>query len=715
MSVSELVYAEDYLVSDQQAYIQTVQKLKPGDNLILADGVWNDFQIAFHANGTVENPITLRAENFGKVLISGQSNLKISGSHIVVKGLVFKNGYSPTRELVSFQGEEGVFASHVRFTENVIEDFNKPVRSDIDNWIALYGQYNQIDHNYIAGKTNKGPSLVVRLGAELSQKNYHKIEYNYFGHRPPLGGNGGETIRVGTSFTSRTESHTHIYRNYFDRCNGEVEIISNKSEYNLISENVFFESKGSVVFRHGGHNEISRNVFIGNGVADTGGIRVINNDQLVKDNYLEGLTGGKFLGALVVMNGVPNSPQNRYHQVDNALIKNNSFVDVQNIGFGVGSDEERSAKPSNTRFENNLILSKNDSLIGIFDDIDGIKFEGNVSAQALTPANIASQKDLALVKADNGLRYPKQAPSVGAPLDLKPIGRAATGPSWYAKPAQKTEKVALAFTSDQVNSFIKTVTKARHDYTITLAPGIYELPSALKIKRSITLSKLSGSDGQVILRSQNGSVFELLSGADLNIVGIDFQQHSADAPVFMAASSGEYDGAYDLALSKVSVEAFGEKNGPLLKASNLSFANSIEIDGLTIDGWHAPVLDLSGRGLEGWYLADNVSVVNSVFKNITGPLASFGREGRDESTFGPRFYLDHSVMEKVETVLDIHGIDGFSLQENLIVNSGDVSVKQRVLGLPFVISKNKVLNSKPIQILDINGDAYASSVSGNGQ
>jgi poly(beta-D-mannuronate) lyase len=38
------------------------------------------------------------------------------------------------------------------------------------------------------------------------------------------------------------------------------------------------------------------------------------------------------------MNGVPNSPLNRYNQVLDARIENNVFVDVKQVVFGAGAD-----------------------------------------------------------------------------------------------------------------------------------------------------------------------------------------------------------------------------------------------------------------------------------------------------------------------------------------------------------------------------------------
>jgi poly(beta-D-mannuronate) lyase len=79
------------------------------------------------------------------------------------------------------------------------------------------------------GKSNQGVTMAVRLDSAESQENRHRVDYNYFGPRPVLGSNGGETLRIGTSQYSLTNSFTTVENNYFDRCDGEVEIISSKS------------------------------------------------------------------------------------------------------------------------------------------------------------------------------------------------------------------------------------------------------------------------------------------------------------------------------------------------------------------------------------------------------------------------------------------------------------------------------------------------------
>ena len=204
-----------FLVKDQEAYQEALKKAGPGDVIKLANGTWEDFEIVFKGKGEEDNPIRLTAEEKGKVILSGQSNLRLAGEYLEVSGLVFKDGYTPTSEVISFRRNKNDFANHSRVTEVVIDNYNQPERYEVDFWVMMYGQHNRFDHNHLVGKRNKGVTMAVKLNTENSQKNYHRIDHNYFGPRPILGSNGGETLRIGTSHFSRTDSFTTVENNYF--------------------------------------------------------------------------------------------------------------------------------------------------------------------------------------------------------------------------------------------------------------------------------------------------------------------------------------------------------------------------------------------------------------------------------------------------------------------------------------------------------------------
>jgi poly(beta-D-mannuronate) lyase len=696
--------AADYLVTTQDEFRSRAEALLPGDTIILANGAWNDFEVVLTGEGTKENPITLRAETPGKVALAGRSNLRLAGEFLVVSGLRFENGHSPEDEVIAFRVDDKRLANNSRIYDTAIIGFSNPDRKHEDNWVALYGRNNRFDHNYIAGKTNKGATLVVRLTTPESRENNHLIEENFFGHRPPLGGNGGETMRIGVSQTSRTQSKTVIRRNYFERCDGEVEIISNKSEGNQIIENVFYESRGAVVFRHGGGNTIARNVFFGNGVRDTGGVRVINENQTVRDNYFEGLRGEKFLGALTIMNGVPNSPENRYHQVQNALIERNSFIDVTSVGLAVGADEERSAAPVNSRVSRNLVLSETARPLHIFDDISGIKFSNNLSNNAaFEQIGTKLEREIALTRAANGLLYPVNAKiDAGAPRDLDPVARDDTGPSWFEKPAQVREATGAPVTVSSVKELLKVAEKPGAN--ILLTDGEYRLKALLLIDHAL---KITGS-GDTTLLARASSLFDIRAGGALELSNLTLAADRKNEAVIQA-SGKIYEGAYTLQIFDVSIkDAAKGKAVAFFKADPETFAEEIVVDGLDAEGWRGPIFSLSGDGLDGWYLADDVSIENSTFSHIGGPALSYGRAGRDESTFGPRAMISGSTFQNAgdaeQDAIDLDGIDGVKIVGNVFNASGRVYIKQRVLGLTFDIDDNAFNEMDGPILLDVAGE-----------
>jgi len=211
----------------------------------------------------MERRYTIKAETPGKVIITGDSELKIYGTYVTVSGLWFKNGLSTSKSIVSFRKNSKEFASNCRFTNSTISYFN--VEDGIKNhWVDIWGKNNRVDHNNFTGKESPGTTLVVWLKGEEHIKNNHIIDYNFFGPRPELGTNGGETIRIGTSANSMKSSQTLVENNTFKQCNGETEIISNKSCDNIYRNNLFLESEGTLTLRHGNNALVENNVFLGN-------------------------------------------------------------------------------------------------------------------------------------------------------------------------------------------------------------------------------------------------------------------------------------------------------------------------------------------------------------------------------------------------------------------------------------------------------------------
>ena len=67
-------------VSNIEELKAAIKIAQPGDNIVMANGVWRDAEIKFVAKGEKGKPITLLAETSGKVTLEGQSCLKLGGN-----------------------------------------------------------------------------------------------------------------------------------------------------------------------------------------------------------------------------------------------------------------------------------------------------------------------------------------------------------------------------------------------------------------------------------------------------------------------------------------------------------------------------------------------------------------------------------------------------------------------------------------------------------
>lgn len=731
------LHAKDYLVSSQKEYFEASKKVKAGDAIILADRTWRDFEITLTGEGTKKRPITLRAQTAGKVIISGQSNLRIGGKYIQVKGLVFRDGYSPTGEVVSFRRAKGRPAYNSRITEVVIDHFSKPDRYDNDYWVGMYGKNNRFDHNHMAGKTNKGVTMAVRLDSPESQENNHRIDHNYFGPRPVLGSNGGETLRIGTSKYSAFDSGTLVENNYFDRTDGEVEIISSKSGRNIFRGNVFFESIGTLTLRHGNDAVVERNVFFGNGKRHSGGIRVINANQTVWGNYMEGLQGAGFASALTVMNGVPNSPVNRYVQVSGAVISNNSILNSKFVTLAGGADAERSAPPIDSKMTDNLLTGGKDGpVFRIQDDISGVDFANNAlinAAPSNHPAGIA-KADITLTRAKNGLLYPDNAKyaSVGAPADLKPITREQVGVSWYAKPVsgQTFGTGSVVTVPAQEGALSKAYKAAAGGDILELVAGEHTVSKTLLLDKAVTIRGKPGSDGKpaATILFDRPFLFEMAEGGSLRLAQVNIDGKIAPDSVgnaMIRTTSFPMQSNFQIEMDGIRVQNLSvNKAFDVIRIGKNAFADRVMVRNSKFSDISGSLLHAAAETEDyGQYNVEYVDIEGSKFKNLGGPLVNLYRGGRDESTFGPHFTLVKSKLKNVGlsknnasgVSLLLHGVQHSDVSENRISASAPILVKHTVGRPQTRITKNRFSGTPEIQVEELNykGDKQRAVLTDN--
>lgn len=368
--------AEEIRITPDSNVERIAKSLKAGDSVILSNGQWQDVDLSFdRLAGTPESPIHIRAESPGGTILSGKTEFRVSGDYIVVSGLVFRDviGVSDVMQLRTHSERH---AHHCRITDCVFEQTEASQAGGENRWLNVYGTNNRIDHCYFAGKRSRGTTFVVWVSEERGK---HRVDHNYFGPRQELGKNGGETIRIGTSEVSELDCGTVVEENYFHKCDGEAEIISNKSCDNIYRHNVFDECSGALTLRHGHRCKVDGNVFLGRKSPGTGGVRIIGSGHIVTNNYFEGLRGDAERAAICLMNGIPNGALNGYAPVVGAIVSHNTFVDCK-VTFELGHAEgkKQSANPTNCRISHNAVQPEKWDVFHVRSLPVGTKWEGNL-------------------------------------------------------------------------------------------------------------------------------------------------------------------------------------------------------------------------------------------------------------------------------------------------------------------------------------------------
>lgn len=663
--------------------------VKPGGKIILANGIWKDAEILLNAKGTQKAPIEITAEVKGKVFIEGLSNLRISGEYLIVSGLVFRNGYTPTGDVIAFREKQGFYGNHCRLTECVIDNFNNPERFETELWISLYGKNNRVDHCYFVDKRSQGVTMAVRLEDRAGQENNHKIDHNYFGYRENLGSNGGETLRIGTSPNSLSTSGTLVEANFFEHCDGEHEIISNKSCGNVFRNNTFWECAGTLTYRHGNDNLAEGNFFFGNGKDNTGGIRIINERNKAINNYFYKLAGYRFRGALVVMNGVPNSTINRYHQVKGGVFSNNTFIDCDYVQLCAGSDKERTAVPIDTKIENNVFYhSTAKEIFTAYDDISGITFAYNYLNAGMKPivGQGIESVEMKLITNPNGLVVVESSGIHNAGCTItKPVATAEnTGVNWYPR-----KPVELRFgTGKQIevetgeNTLADAVSKSKPGDVFILKTGVYPNTKNIFIQNAVTIK--AGLGAKPVLLTEKNSMFTIENEGALKLSGLEISgKKSPDMAGNSIVTTSKYsmNRNYKLIVENCIVKDLDVNYAfDFLKIYKSTMADSIVIRNCQFKNITGHVLELNKEYEDlGIYNAEYIIVENSTFTDVQNSVLTVYRGGTDESTFGPNVQVSDCSMTNCGkgkrnlglNVIYFHGVQLAKINDLKLNESGD--------------------------------------------
>ena len=406
ISSGPTVRAEVFQVDSAQAIASAMAQAQPGDTLVMKEGNWENQRIDFVGHGTDERPITLESATPGKVVLTGSSMLRISGSHLVAKGLYFLDGtLEESEHVVQFRGPLGN-ATNCRLTQSAIEAYHPEDPEGRFFYVSIYGQDNRVDHNHFSKHKESGVTVVAWLDDAPAR---HRIDANRFTDRPKGEGNGFETIRIGTSQTSGTDAQVLVERNLFERVDGEIELISNKSNGNIYRHNIIRDCAGTITLRHGNRCVVDGNLILGKGKKHSGGVRVIGQQHQIINNYIEDIDD-RAGGAISLSASVPDSPSSGYARVADVLIAHNTLIDIDGpalkLDAGYGS-KGRSELPTNVTIAGNLIVHAEGGLVKGSEG-DDFRWEDNLIFPLVDgfDREVGSNADPQLNRSPSGLLIP---------------------------------------------------------------------------------------------------------------------------------------------------------------------------------------------------------------------------------------------------------------------------------------------------------------------
>ena len=729
---------------------KAIDSCKAGDQIILANGIWKDVQIKFRGKGTTDNPITIKAETTGKVTIEGESYLKFGGEYLVVEGLYFKNGFSPSNAVIDFKisskDKPDEISNNCKVTNCVIEDFNKPKRDKSDLWVQFWGRHNTLSNCYIAGKTNRGPTVRVSIAGIESINNYHQIVNNHFGPRPVKGGPSGETIQLGDSYTSMSPSHTMVANNLFEECNGEVEVISSKTNFNIFKNNVFYKSEGSLVTRHGNYSMIDGNYFIGDGENENyGGIRIINTGHWVVNNYFYGLKGKSFRSPLAVMNGIPKSPLNRYNQVTDVVVAYNTYVNCSSPWqFGVGTNiaqakvlpksEIRSARAIRTTVANNIIYNEKglESIVVENDKADGVAFMKNIiNNQGVVFKDFNGgiiEASLDLKKISDNMYIPTGIPndfeafngfdfntietdllrvsrkdnnSIGAIIGkdvFNPniLDKSKYGTTWFSNEVEARDPVIHTVTNAE--ELQTKINGASNGDVISLIKGVYNIDKSVVINKTLTIESEPDAKAQLIFSgASNTPLFSLQPKGKLTINNIVLKGNISNYA--FASLKQNMSNHFGLIVSNSEISNFNY----VLKAYKESFAERITFENTTISNCENGIELSEEKNDKGDYNTEYLTINNCNFNTIKANVIDYYRGGYDESTIGGNLLLTNSTFincgakEKNKRLLNHNGIVNVNITKNTFKNNPVQFVSILWGAKNNVESDNNLMNSGQIK------------------
>lgn len=270
------------VVSSEAEFIAAYGSLKPGEAIVVRDGSYDwDLVKILSRSGASNEPLFILAESYRGVIFTRSSGtFQFDGAFHVVAGFQWQNQNAPA---VSVSADNNTIACNYFAGANT--------GSYIGVGSGGLGDYTEIRDNVFDGHNvscsrSGGWAVVLKGSMGLVETQFVHIHNNKWTNEPACGTNGHEALIVGLGlqnppvyapsapdYDSPNDMKAIIENNLFDGWNGEDELISIKSDRNVIRNNCIINTPGAgISIRQGSGNQIYGNwmVGMGRGIRDGG-------------------------------------------------------------------------------------------------------------------------------------------------------------------------------------------------------------------------------------------------------------------------------------------------------------------------------------------------------------------------------------------------------------------------------------------------------------
>jgi hypothetical protein len=383
------------LFKDIDDFLEAVSTAQEGELIVLANGTYEakkkkDTTFS-NLKGTANKPIIVCAEEVGKVTLKGLVGYRFENcKHLTWYG--FKHEHDAADGVTFNGGEDNRFARCEVKLVDFVEKNGKKKFQGKNHWLRINNcKRMKVDHCKFHQKSTAGHFIDVLFddGKDIGFNDGPVIEYNHFLHQnlgdhPELwpkgkkyGDAGGEAIKVGLAGKCRTYYRVIFRYNYLEECNGDGEIISNKSCGNIYYHNTIVNKKktdqsGSLTLRHGDSTAVLGNYFEGCGLRVFGADNLIANNHFTRNSVKDSnrwpliINNGKWEkeDGQVKLGGKRPKSTSRHEQVVNNNIILNTFANGDGTaGIIVRWGKGDGLSPTGNRFSGNIITSEKGTLL----------------------------------------------------------------------------------------------------------------------------------------------------------------------------------------------------------------------------------------------------------------------------------------------------------------------------------------------------------------